>query len=856
MTIDFCSITLAAGLGSRMPADMPPKSCCKIGPVSVIENALEGYEHAGVRMHVVVVGAKASQVMEEVCRTRRDVLFAYQSRQRGTGDAVACAIDLLDGDARPQHVLISAGDKVVAPEVVRGIVETYAASHHDMCMLAGPASHNPEGGRVIIRDGRVRAIVEFRDIRARQLAAALRTLGESERPRTIARLRSLIEKHLPSGKLGAFAPELATLLGGDDAGEAPWTEVIASVEGIPPGFNLRSGWVSTEAAAASDLCNLSLYVARFEPLQESVRRLGARSPQGECYFTDVIEDLASSGHSIGLVKAQDPEDVMAFNTLEQLEDVRRAHAVRVQSTTQYPTLKRWDAFFSRQHPETLAAQAVGGLCERIGSDRTGIVIRSPGRINILGRHVDHQGGTCNLMAIDREVVLAASARDDDTINLWNLDGASYPHRSFTIAELARDIVWDDWLRTLESQYLKRIASGTAGDWANYVKGAALRLQHRFRDRPLRGMDAFVSGNVPVGAGLSSSSALVVAAAEALIELNALNVRPKELIDLCGEGEWFVGTRGGSADHAAIKLGREQEVVSVSFFPFEVVGRHPFPDECCLMICHSGASAKKTENAAARFNTRIACYRLAREIAKRRFPHLAGRIVHLRDINTRTLDVSLPALYSIIKQLPLRLDVADVETFAKECPDVADCIAGLDLSQLEFPVRDTALFGLAEIERAKHAGRYLDAHDAHAFGRLMGLSHNGDRIERSKDGRSIPATTTATDDYMDSLIERARSLGPLTEEGAALHQQPGAYACSTPDIDSLVDLAASCPGVLGAQLAGAGLGGCAMILLHCDAAQYALDALEQSYYAPRDLEPQLFLCQPSRGSQVLTSVEAG
>ena len=48
---------------------------------------------------------------------------------------------------------------------------------------------------------------------------------------------------------------------------------------------------------------------------------------------------------------------------------------------------------------------------------------------------------------------------------------------------------------------------SAGDWVNYVKGAALRLQHRFPDRPLRGMDAFVIGNIPVGAGLSSSSAL-------------------------------------------------------------------------------------------------------------------------------------------------------------------------------------------------------------------------------------------------------------------------------------------------------------------------------------------------------------
>lgn len=85
MGSEFCSITLAAGVGSRMPKDAPPKACCRIGPVSVIENALEAYEQAGIERHVVVVGSRAAEVMEEVCRRRRNVLFAYQPRPRGRG---------------------------------------------------------------------------------------------------------------------------------------------------------------------------------------------------------------------------------------------------------------------------------------------------------------------------------------------------------------------------------------------------------------------------------------------------------------------------------------------------------------------------------------------------------------------------------------------------------------------------------------------------------------------------------------------------------------------------------------------------------------------------------------------------
>ena len=77
---------------------------------------------------------------------------------------------------------------------------------------------------------------------------------------------------------------------------------------------------------------------------------------------------------------------------------------------------------------------------------------------------------------------------------------------------------------------------------------------------MRGADIIVAGDIPIAAGLSSSSALVVAAAEAIVAVNQLNIFPSQLIDLCGEGEWFVGTRGGTADHAAIKLGQRSRVV--------------------------------------------------------------------------------------------------------------------------------------------------------------------------------------------------------------------------------------------------------------------------------------------------------
>jgi len=853
MAGDFCSITLAAGAGRRMPADMPPKPCCRIGPVTVIENALGAYERAGIDRHVVVVGCRAEEVIREASRTGRAVLFAYQETPRGTGDAVRAALDLLAKVGPPEHVLICSGDRVVAPHVIRGLVETYLAESLDFALVAGDVADNPSSGRIVLKEGRPTAILELPDIRLRQLARELSALAEAGDPVPVGRLREALSDYLQhTNKWVGFGERISALVDGADGELVPCGRLAALAAEVPGDFELRSGTVPVDEAAGTGLCNLSVYVGRFDPLRAAVGELDTRNVQGECYFTDVVDILAAAGRRLGVFRAPNAQDVMAFNTLEELESVRRVHAARLARGFPYPSVGAWAAHFAEKDPQGMAARAAEMLASRIGRDRRAIVVRSPGRINLMGRHVDHQGGTCNLMAIDREIVIVASPREDGQINLWNAACAEYPPTSFTFEELVADIVWEDWLRTLDSQYIQRLVSRNAGHWSNYAKGAALRLQHRFPDRRLRGMDACVCGNIPVGAGLSSSSALVVAVAEALVEINALNLRPREFVDLCGEGEWFVGTRGGSGDHAAIKFGRANEVVGVSFFPFRVLGAHPFPPDCSLLVCHSGLSAKKTENARERFNARVACYHMARELIRRDFPRFAPRIRHLRDVNCANLDLSPSGLYALLKHLPMELPPSEVRALAEEHPTVAKCVSSLDIEAHTFPLRDVALFGLAECERAAMTGSVLDRNDSEMLGRLMNVSHDGDRVARWTPERT-PFASRATDEKLDALIADAARLKPLAESGVALWQQPGAYGCSMPEIDLMVDRSLACEGVLGAQLAGAGLGGCIMVLARQDATDRVREVLLRGYYEPRGIEPAMFVCRPSQGSQVLTSI---
>ncbi len=848
------SITMTAGAGSRMPEDMRPKSCCKVGALSTIENVLRTYEQAGITHHVVVIGHAADQVMDEVTRTRRNVLFAYQRQARGTGDAVRCALDLLDALDPPESVLICAGDKVLAPHVIRGVLETYADQGCDLCLTGGPTEHFPYAGRIVERNGMVQGIVEVPDIDTARFAARVRSLSEADRPASVEALRALASEFLPNPrKLAKCLPKIHELLAGPAEESISWPRVVAALATVSGEFELACGRIPLAEAEQASLVNVQPYVARFGPLRDALSRLRTDNVQGEEYFTDVVAIMASEGRAVRVFRIGHPEDVMAFNNLAELEAIRTVHAQRSLDEVRYPTLAQWTNGL-RTRADSCLPEAVRQLAARIGGERQAVLVRSPGRINLMGRHVDHQGGICNLMAIDREIVMVASLRDDDRINLWNVDSQAYPDRTFTIGELTQETVWEDWLRTLSTQFIQRAVSMSAGDWGNYVKGAALRLQHRFHDRRLRGMDAFVSGDIPVAAGLSSSSALLVAAAEALIELNAINVRISEFVDLCGEGEWYVGTRGGSADHAAIKHGRESRVISVDFFPSRVLAHHPFPEECSLVVCHSGQFARKTENARERFNARVACYHMVRETLKKNRPEFADRIQHLRDVNGNTLALSLPALYRLLAELPNEVPPAEVEAMARLHPTIEKCLAGVDPSRNAFPLRDMALYGLAECARSAMAGSILDSGDTSRFGRMMRFSHDGDRVAQGLPHQQ-PFDSSMSEETMRGLAERASSLVSLETSGAALWMQPGAYDCSTPEIDRMIDIASGCPGVIGAQLSGAGLGGCIMILARHEAADGVRDALSAQYYEPRGIEPNVFVCRPSRGSHVLTTLDS-
>ncbi|MCU0503942.1 MAG: hypothetical protein MUC51_19655, partial [Anaerolineae bacterium] len=246
------------------------------------------------------------------------------------------------------------------------------------------------------------------------------------------------------------------------------------------------------------------------------------------------------------ISMPEAEDATGFRGYSRLDLARQepAEASSPEHTAPTAHLRDHLAFIYGDHPDLVqerlgAYRELSRVCvETLGPDRRVLISRAPGRMNIMGRHVDHQGGHTNLMAIDREVLLAASARDDDEVRLYNVQPDQFAARRFSIGELLTQLTWDDWLSLVNSEAVQQMVMESGGDWAQYVRAAVLRLQKHYHGIKLHGLDIIVHGTVPVAAGLSSSSALVVATAEAVVALNSLDMRPRQFVDLCGEGEWF------------------------------------------------------------------------------------------------------------------------------------------------------------------------------------------------------------------------------------------------------------------------------------------------------------------------------
>jgi N-acetylgalactosamine kinase len=276
---------------------------------------------------------------------------------------------------------------------------------------------------------------------------------------------------------------------------------------------------------------------------------------------------------------------------------------------------------------------------------------------------------------------------------------------------------------------------------------------------------------------------------------------------------------------------------------------PLPENLKVVCANSLVEAKKSSRAKGLFNQRIACYEIGFRLIKKNFPEFRERLKHLRDVNPANLGTQ-EMIYQALKSLPESASREDiVRLLPEENLDVFfETHAGLDE---EYRLRDVTAYGVCECARGEQCADFLKQGEFEEFGKLMFISHDGDRvISHGPDGNSVAWDYRVTDAYLSALLAKLAAADPRTRARAQVCYQPGAYRCSTPELDLIVDLSRRVPGILGAKLTGAGLGGCVVILVREEAADRVLENLSVNYYRPKGLPDSAFVCRSAEGAEIL------
>ena len=172
------------------------------------------------------------------------------------------------------------------------------------------------------------------------------------------------------------------------------------------------------------------------------------------------------------------------------------------------------------------------------SDAQVHVAKAPGRVNLIGEHTDYNEGFVFPIAIDRNVIIAGRRRSDRRVRVYSADYEQL--NEFSLDDIAFD---------------KQMA------WSNYIRGILAVLQDAGCE--LSGMDLVVTGNIPQGAGLSSSAALEIATADIATALCDLTIDPVDTAKLAQKAEnEFVGVQCGIMDQFVSKLGRKDHALLI------------------------------------------------------------------------------------------------------------------------------------------------------------------------------------------------------------------------------------------------------------------------------------------------------
>ena len=393
-----------------------------------------------------------------------------------------------------------------------------------------------------------------------------------------------------------------------------------------------------------------------------------------------------------------------------------------------------------------------------------IIIRSPGRINMIGEHTDYNMGFVLPAAINKAIYLGIQLRADNEIHLHALDYDD-GHKTSLNEILRSGKLWPDYiLGVVEQIKIHRMDSGE-----DVIASEARQRIHRMHDAKrddnysgkLEGFNVVFGGDIPPGAGLSSSAALECATAFALNELFRLGLGKLDLVKISQAAEnEFVGMKCGIMDQFASMFGKKDHLIRLDcrsleyqYIPFQLDG---------VAVVLFDTRVKHSLASSAYNKRREECEEGVRLVAGGLKSEVGGRKSGVGGLKYEVgrIGSGVNSLREVTEEMLLEYVKPVNEVVYKRCS-----------------------FVVAEINRLLAGCKDLENNDVAAFGRKMFETHEG--------------------------------LSKL-------------YEVSCKELDILVDIVKDDPNVLGSRMMGGGFGGCTINLIKNEAVGGLIEKVSGGY----------------------------
>lgn len=313
-----------------------------------------------------------------------------------------------------------------------------------------------------------------------------------------------------------------------------------------------------------------------------------------------------------------------------------------------------------------------------------VVAYAPGRVEVLGNHTDYNEGFVLSAAIDRGTFFACAPSSDAACRL-------------VAGDIGEECRFD----------LAQVTPSKTMSWANYVKGVLAGLQAR--GGITSGFKGMFLGDIPLGAGLSSSAALEMSAGLALSKLHGVAVPALDLAKI-GQGaeHRYAGVKCGLLDQISSLFGAENALVMSDFRTLDV-RTVPLGGEACFLVCNTSVKHALVES---EYNERRErCEQAARFFAS----VLTHPVTHLRDVSWAELERHRAAMDPVVAK------------------------------------RATHVVG--ENTRVCEGRELLAKHDLAAFGALMFASHESSRTQFENSCPELDAIVSAAKTHPEVLGAR-------------------------------------------------------------------------------------------------------